>query len=372
MKTGVIIAAAGMSSRMGQLKPLLTLGDKTVIEHMADNAGIDEIDEIVVVVGREKEKLAEKLRGRKLRIAVNEEFDTSDMMTSIQCGARVLSADIDCFFVIPADMPLVKGECYFCMLERYGRQENRGIVQICFQGKGGHPLLIGSRYRDAILQYRGGMGLKDALKPYASAVTVYEWHNPAVLMDMDTKEDYRCARQLYEETKVPDRETVVEIMRAKKMPPELTVHSAAVERAALRIAECAGKRGYPMDLKLVSAAALLHDIARGTARHAEKGAEFAKKLGYANIADIIREHMFISGEGMEHIDERAAVFLADKLVKGDRIVSVEERFAQKMAAFEGNPEVYRKIRANKENALKLWNLLTGLPRAGEGEELWKE
>lgn len=371
MKAGVIITAAGMSSRMGELKLILKLGTKTIIEHMVDNADIGEINEIVVVAGREKEKLVEKISNRKVRIVINEKYHTSDMMMSVQCGIRALSKDIDCFFIIPGDMPLVKGACYFCMLGKYDSDTGRGIVKIRYEGKNGHPLLIGSKYRECILQYRGGRGLKDALKMYSSEVAVLKWYDQTILTDVDTREDYEQAKLLYKKIGIPKKEIVLQILKAKNVPPEIIAHSLAVEKVAMKIAGHAKERDYLIDIDLVSAAALLHDVVREQKRHAEKGAEFVSKLGYDQVAEVIREHMFLSEAATRHIDERAVVFLADKLVKGDKIVSIEERFAERITTFAENPEVKMKICANKNNALKMWDMLIGQPKSEEGEKIWK-
>ena len=51
MKTSAIILAAGLSSRMGDFKPLMKLKEKTVIENLIDSVIESEIDEIIIVLG---------------------------------------------------------------------------------------------------------------------------------------------------------------------------------------------------------------------------------------------------------------------------------------------------------------------------------
>lgn len=80
-------------------------------------------------------------------------------------------------------------------------------------------------------------------------------------------------------------------------------------------------------------AALVHDIARTEKNHAEKGAQVLEKEGYYEVAELIRTHhgteAICNGE-TKWSDGRFTpaeiLFYADKKVKGDRIVSIEERF----------------------------------------------
>lgn len=356
-RTGVIITAAGLSRRMGEFKPLLLLGNKTIIEHMIDNARFDGMEETVVVVGREKEKLAEKLKDKNVKIVENRDFESSDMLTSIKCGIRKLSDHIECFFIIPGDMPLVSKACYQCMLAKYESSKDPGIVQVRYQESGGHPILIPAKYREHILAYGGGRGLKGALKPFQDDIQVLRWHESSVLVDMDTPSDFEFIKMIYERKRIPRKMAIFDILNRNQVSIEVVHHSLAVEKIALLIAEHARKKGYPMNLSLISAAALLHDVERAKPNHAQKGAQLLRKLGYDQVAEIVEEHMFISSDAMEHIDERAVVFLADKLVQEDRAVSIDERFEKRLLEFEDNPEVYQKIQKNKENAVKLEKIL---------------
>ncbi|MDP2899828.1 MAG: nucleotidyltransferase family protein, partial [Candidatus Bathyarchaeota archaeon] len=50
MRTGVVVLAAGKSSRMGENKLLLKVGGKTVLDRLLD-ALTQAVDEVVVVTG---------------------------------------------------------------------------------------------------------------------------------------------------------------------------------------------------------------------------------------------------------------------------------------------------------------------------------
>lgn len=75
------------------------------------------------------------------------------------------------------------------------------------------------------------------------------------------------------------------------------------------------------------AAALLHDIARTEKCHAATGAKWLEALGYPEIAGIIATHHDLPPEQETPVTEAGVLYLADKLIREDREVTLEERFA---------------------------------------------
>src|SRR5512144_116140 len=84
-----LLLAAGSSSRMGQIKQLLRLGDKPVIRHCIDALVDAGLQEILVVVGSCGNELAPHLSGLPVAVAVNE-TPRSDMAESVRTGIRQL------------------------------------------------------------------------------------------------------------------------------------------------------------------------------------------------------------------------------------------------------------------------------------------
>ncbi len=95
---------------------------------------------------------------------------------------------------------------------------------------------------------------------------------------------------------------------------------------------------YPLpDFRLVTAGALLHDIAKTicldeSCDHAVLGAEICQESGYPEVAHIVAEHVTLSSYQPERCAQglfTAAdiVFYADKRVRHDEVVTLEERLA---------------------------------------------
>ena len=67
-----VILAAGSSRRMGRFKPLLELGDRTIVERVVSLFREADILDIRVVVGHCREELEAVLERLEVRVLVNE------------------------------------------------------------------------------------------------------------------------------------------------------------------------------------------------------------------------------------------------------------------------------------------------------------
>lgn len=123
----------------------------------------------------------------------------------------------------------------------------------------------------------------------------------------------------------PDGAECEVILEHYHTPEHVREHCRQVCRQALRLGERMRAAGYDIDLRLVQSAALLHDVARTEPDHAVRGAEWILREGYPQVADIVLRHHDL-GNVQSHPYETTLVYLADKLVQGDRVVNLEERF----------------------------------------------
>ena len=113
------------------------------------------------------------------------------------------------------------------------------------------------------------------------------------------------------------------------------------------------------DQQLVISGALLHDIAKTPClkkgcRHAETGAAICRDLGYPEIAEIVAEHVILKDFSETRyrahcFNAKELVYYADKRVRHDQIVSLDERLAYIIERYgENNPERHHLIRINFE------------------------
>jgi HD superfamily phosphodiesterase len=103
----------------------------------------------------------------------------------------------------------------------------------------------------------------------------------------------------------------------------------------------------------LKAAAMLHDIARKEKNHARAGEKILQEIGYGKVGSIIGSHTDIEINDKGRITESEVLYLADKLVREDKVISIEDRFNQSLNKYKDNPEVLRKIENRRNAAYKI-------------------
>ena len=184
-----VILAAGYSTRMGRFKPLLSLGRCTVIEQVIDTFRSAGVDDILVVTGHQKEDMVSLLAKLSVQAVDNPDYQQG-MFSSIVAGVRMLSPQVDAFFVMPGDMPLVHPLTVQTLMRNHARNPGR-ILKPVYQGKNGHPPLIPASFARTILDYTGDGGLREVLNQNSRLVLRIDVSDRNILVDMDRPGDFR-------------------------------------------------------------------------------------------------------------------------------------------------------------------------------------
>jgi molybdenum cofactor cytidylyltransferase len=182
------VLAAGESLRMGTQKLLLPFGETTVIETIVRTALDSSVDETMVVLGADREKVRNVLQSYPLTFAVNENY-RSGMLSSVQAGFEALPGGAEAAVVMLGDQPGIAPEVVDGLVRGY-RESGRGIVVPVHGGRRGHPVLIEAGYRSEILGLDPAIGLKQLVRAHAEDVLEVPAESASVLKDMDRPWDY--------------------------------------------------------------------------------------------------------------------------------------------------------------------------------------
>jgi molybdenum cofactor cytidylyltransferase len=93
------------------------------------------------------------------------------------------------------------------------------------------------------------------------------------------------------------------------------------------IARALQATGVSVDADLVRSAAILHDIGKGQPKHDIAGDRALREMGFGRVGDVVAVHTDLAGGDTGLPLESKIVYLADKLVAGDKLVSLEERYS---------------------------------------------
>ncbi|MBN2403748.1 MAG: NTP transferase domain-containing protein [Spirochaetes bacterium] len=350
-KFAAVIPAAGFSSRMGVFKPLLPVGSRLVIEQTVDCFKQAGITDIRVIVGFKRELLTPVLERLGVRIIENDRF-AEGMYTSVQAGVRTLDGSISAFFILPADCPFVRPDTISGLAAAF-QSKPAGVIYPVHGKRRGHPALVSGKFYPLIVKSNPKGGLKALLEKHADDFMEVRVDDAGINIDMDTAQDYQNVSG--KPVRFPSEEECFKLLQDAKVSERVLLHSKEVARVALKISEHMNSMGSRINLGLVMAAGLLHDIAREQSMHAQAGAEIISGLGYGEIADIIAQHMNIDNNAAEALGEAAIVYLADKMVKESSAVPLEERLSESLARFEDDAGAVKNIRERFNKAIIIKN-----------------
>ncbi len=189
-RIAAIILAAGYSSRMGALKPMLKLGDQTILERAIRLFRESGVEDVIVVVGHGAKETIPIVHDCGARVVMNEQFEQG-MFSSVQAGVNELGTESEAFFVLPVDIPLFRSQTIRDLLEAYRGGKSK-IVVLAFRGKRGHPPLISASYRNEILSYSGADGLRGFFRKHDRDSKRVEVADEMILFDLNTPADYEA------------------------------------------------------------------------------------------------------------------------------------------------------------------------------------
>ena len=131
---------------------------------------------------------------------------------------------------------------------------------------------------------------------------------------------------------IPSRTQCLELLQQFDMPLHIRRHSMLVAEVALVLGARLNRNSSRLDLQLIEAAALLHDIGKMASlktgeNHAALGAQMLEGIVAPEVVRIVGEHISLdTSEVGGPLTESLIVNYSDKRVRHDRIVSVEQRY----------------------------------------------
>jgi molybdenum cofactor cytidylyltransferase len=194
---GAVVLAAGMATRMGQMKVLLPwVEGRTIIEHIVRQLMLarTDPDNIVVVTGNEAGRVRAALQGAGVRVVHNPNYATGDMLSSLQTGLAAMPGYVSAALVVLGDQPRIQPKTVQLVMGAYA--EGRGdIVAPSFEMRRGHPLLLDRRYWREMLELPVEGMPRQVINRHQGEIAYVVVDTDSVLKDVDTPEAYREERR---------------------------------------------------------------------------------------------------------------------------------------------------------------------------------
>jgi uncharacterized protein len=158
---------------------------------------------------------------------------------------------------------------------------------------------------------------------------------------------------------IPDESTCRALMDRYSMLSNIVEHSYRVCQVASFLGKALSGPEKGLDPALIVASSLLHDITKTRSlktkeQHAGTGGSLLQDLGYPRVAEVVRAHVRLSdADTLDPLREVHIINYADKRVRHDTVVSLEERFIDLLERYGGTPERRVRIEQMREATLEL-------------------
>jgi molybdenum cofactor cytidylyltransferase len=193
-----LILAAGESSRMGRDKALLTWPPQPTnptedtFLSAAVRLFLDHVDEVLVVVGKNQAALAPVIYANGATLVINPDPDRGQF-SSLQIGLQeVLNRGRDAAMVTLVDRPPVRTTTIEKLQSTFdsATAKRKWAVIPEYQGKHGHPILLGREMLTAFLSAPDSSNARDVEHANQSCIEYLPVDDPLVSLNVDTPEQY--------------------------------------------------------------------------------------------------------------------------------------------------------------------------------------
>lgn len=187
----MIVLAAGKSVRMRGKNKLLAKVDGTqMIRRVVQAALESKVDEVIVVLGAEADKVQKVLADLPCRLVVNKKYENGQS-SSVKVGLGEVSPMTRAVLVLPGDIAMIDFRSINVVIEEHERGKH-SIVIAAHKGQAGHPILFDKHLFSEIEQIdEQTFGLKSVVKRHEGEVCLVETGSSKALKDVDTPEDLK-------------------------------------------------------------------------------------------------------------------------------------------------------------------------------------
>jgi molybdenum cofactor cytidylyltransferase len=352
-----IILSAGLSSRLKDFKPLLKIGKQTLIDR-AVNLFNDGFTDVYIVTGYRRDDIKNYLNISSLFWVDNPDY-IQGMFSSIKAGIKGFNKDYEAFFILPVDNSFVRSYTIRTLIDK-SKNNPGNIIYPVFKRQRGHPPLLPTSLIPEILSSSDASGLRKVFEHFEQYSIEVVVPDRFTLLDIDTPADYENVCRESSSFDIPNQEECEVIFDICGVDTSRRLHSLKVAEVAGRIGRELIKSNKQVNLDLIHASAVLHDIAKQQPQHDIAGGRILQEMGFDRVGKIVAVHTFLNDQVPDYALEAKVVYLADKFVMGNKLVSLDERYSFSNRPFKMTIELKNIISQRKLKAQQVQSELENL------------
>lgn len=188
-QTGILLLAAGASTRMGQAKQLLRIAGESLIQRAVKTALSTPFRPVVVVLGANREQIEPELVGSEVLKVFNPDWATG-MGSSIATGLDFLlqrQPSIQQVLILVGDQPLLQTDTLAALVELQS-QTQAPLVVSRYTDTLGVPALFTCFLFAELTALHGAQGAKALIQKYRNQAAALDF--PEGALDLDTPEEW--------------------------------------------------------------------------------------------------------------------------------------------------------------------------------------
>jgi molybdenum cofactor cytidylyltransferase len=190
---GIVILAAGASTRLGKPKQLLQYRGKTLLGHAINEATNSNADAVVVIFGKDADLFKKEIDEKKIRVAINSSWEEG-MASSVRLGLDTLlnaKPYIDAVIFMVCDQPHISSSILNELIKT--QQKTTKQIVSCNYGESiGPPALFHKKYFKELMKLSGDAGARKIIQQNMNDVATILF--PEGRIDIDTNEDYEALK----------------------------------------------------------------------------------------------------------------------------------------------------------------------------------
>ncbi len=185
---GLIILAAGSSSRLGKPKQNLIFQGSTLLQRSIKAALAADCRQIAVVLGANAAVIEPTIVNQPVQIILNADWEKG-MSSSISSGLSALlktNSQLQSVILMLCDQPFADSSIINQLIQ--SSANNKQLVACNYNGTIGVPALFDKSYFNELLALQGNEGAKNLLLKYSNELHIVPF--PLGMIDIDTIGDF--------------------------------------------------------------------------------------------------------------------------------------------------------------------------------------
>jgi molybdenum cofactor cytidylyltransferase len=189
-QVGIILLAAGGSSRLGKPKQLLLYKGQTLLQNTLSVALTSNAQSVMVVLGANADILQTEITNGKIHVVVNDDWQEG-MGSSIRTGVKAITEinpSTEGVILLVCDQPFINSALLNNLITAH-QKTGKEIVACTYGNTFGPPVFFHQSLFSELLQLKGDTGARSIVQKHLDNMEAIPF--PEGIFDIDTEGDYQ-------------------------------------------------------------------------------------------------------------------------------------------------------------------------------------